>query len=564
MSKRFGDELVAAIEDAQRWAIYDPDPVTRGGIDSLVDAGDPALIRMFAGRIGFGTAGLRAQVGPGPNHMNALVVRQTTAGVVSWLQAEGIDAPRIVVGFDARHDSQRFASHAAAAIIAGGGVALRSDTWAPTPTYAHALLGEQADAAIVVTASHNPPADNGYKLFLGDGLQLVSPADTEIAATIDELAASWHHHGPDIDDAFAEIDDADTSSTLAWIERHRSSALQAMFTKNRDVTVAYTAMHGVGGEPIMQAFAAAGFTEPVVVVEQHQPDGDFPTVPFPNPEEPGAFDRVIEVAIEHGVDGALANDPDADRLAMAVPSRSGDGFVALSGNELGVLLGDHVLGHTTGDDRIVARSIVSSRQLDAMAQAQGVSTEVTLTGFKWVARPIVTMATRPYVFGYEEAIGYCIGDRVRDKDGITAALVAAEMLATLKTAGVSVWQRLDALATQHGVYANHPISVRFDNDPGRVDELMQQVADAPPERLGGATVTQSGPIGLGSLPPSSGLHLLTDDDTQVIVRPSGTEPKIKAYIEVIQPVIAGAVDDARAQAGERLANVVDDVQALLR
>ena len=563
MASRFGNDLVASIELAQRWAIHDPDPTTRRSTDALVNAGDPALIRLFTGRIAFGTAGLRAEVGLGPNRMNALVVRQTTAGVVAWLKGAGIERPRVVIGFDARHDSQQFAAHAAAAAIAGGAMPLRSDAWAPTPIYAHALLVEQADAAIVITASHNPPADNGYKLYLGDGLQLVDPADLEIAAMIDALAASWHQHGSAIDDAFAELDDADLCSTEVWVADHRTSALAALFTTNRDVSVSYTAMHGVGGKPVMQAFQAAGFAQPFAVPEQHEPDGDFPTVSFPNPEEPGAFDRVIAVAQRHNADAALANDPDADRLAMAVPRRSGDGFVALSGNEVGVLLADHVLRHTSGDDRVMARSVVSSRQIDAMAARVGLAVEVTLTGFKWVARPILTRAPSPYIFGFEEAIGYCIGDRVRDKDGVTAALVAAEMLATLKRSGFTVWDRLDELALEHGVYTSHPISVRFDQDPQRVRELMQRVDASPPTHLGGSPVVESGPVGLGLLPATPGLHLVTLDDTQVIVRPSGTEPKIKAYIEVIQPVNDGDVTAARNAADERIAAVVADVQALL-
>lgn len=563
MASRFGDDLVAATEHAQRWAIHDPDPVTRGQIDALVDAGDPAVIRLFRGRIAFGTAGLRAQVGVGPNRMNALVVRQTTAGVVAWLRASGIERPRVVIGFDARHDSKRFAAHAAAATQAGGGVSLRSDSWAPTPTYAHALLAEQADAAIVITASHNPPADNGYKLYLGDGLQLVSPTDTEIAATIEDLATEWHLHGPAIDDTFAELGTADVRSTEDWIAEHRSSAVATLFTTNRNVTIAYTAMHGVGGAPIVNAFEAAGFPAPILVAEQQQPDGNFPTVAFPNPEEPGAFDLVMALAQASGADAAVANDPDADRLAMAVPNRSGEQFVALSGNQLGALLGDHVLRHTDGPSRVVARSVVSSRLLDAMAATAGASVEVTLTGFKWVARPILTRSSDRYVFGFEEAIGYCVGDRVRDKDGVTAAVVAAEMLATLKADGLTVWHRLDELALAHGVYANHPISVRFDDDPTRVDALMKRVASSPPGQLGTSPVATWGPVGLGALPETPGLHLMTSDDTQVIIRPSGTEPKIKAYIEVVEPVSNEEVVAARLRADERLRLVVADVEALL-
>lgn len=556
------DQLAAAIEAAQRWAIHDPDPITRGTVDVLVDAGSTDLVELFTGRIQFGTAGLRAEVGVGPNRMNALVVRQTTLAVVQWLQAGGIAAPAVLIGFDARRDSQRFAAHAAAAVQAGGGRPLRSDIAAPTPVFAHALLDEGADAAIVVTASHNPPADNGYKLYLGDGLQIVAPADAEIAATIDRLVAEWHRHGPAIDDAFADLAGHDLRSGQEWIVGHRRAALEALFTGHREAQVAYTAMHGVGGLAVLEAFAAADFPEPWPEPSQFDPDPDFPTVPFPNPEEPGAFDRVIALAAERGAAAALANDPDADRLAMAVPGRDGGPWVALSGNELGALLADHVLRHTSGSDRLVARSVVSSRLLDAMAASAGVRCDVTLTGFKWVARPIVTEPGLQYVFGFEEAIGYCVGDRVRDKDGVTAALVAAEMLAELDAAGSSVWQRLDELAARHGVYRNHPISVRFDDDPTKVDQLMARFEAEPPTSLGGEAVTRSGPVGLGALPPTEGMHLLTDSNTQVIVRPSGTEPKLKLYVEVIEPVTAD-VAEARTVADVRLEAIVADLRRII-
>lgn len=563
---RFGDDLVAAIEIAERWAIHDPDPVTRGQVDALVDAGDPALMRLFDGRLAFGTAGLRAPVGFGPNRMNALVVRQTTAAVVEWLISEGAVAPKVVIGFDARHDSASFAAHAAAAVRAGGGVALVADGPAPTPVMAHALLVEAANAAIVITASHNPPADNGYKLYLEDGLQLVAPADAEIAAVIDACASAWSSYGPAIDDAYAERDSVEQVSVDTWIGGHRAAAVAALFTAERGIRVAYTPLHGVGGAPIREAFQAAGFDAPLVVDQQFEPDGDFPTVSFPNPEEPGAFDLVQALAVAESADVAMANDPDADRLACAVPSRQGHGFTALSGNELGVLLADHVLSNSSGSDRVVARSVVSSRQLDALARAHDVACEVTLTGFKWVARPIITHAPARYVFGYEEAIGYCIGDRVRDKDGITAALVAAEMFAGFSASGSSAWQRLDELAAQHGVFANHPISVRFDDDPSQVSLLMDRFESHPPVTLAGSSLVDSGPVGLGTLPSTAGLHLLAEDDTQVIVRPSGTEPKIKAYIEVVEPVVdndIANVADARTIAATRLSAVVDEITDLL-
>jgi len=563
---RFGDDLVAAIESAERWAIHDPDPVSRSKLDTLIDAGDPALIRLFSGRLAFGTAGLRAEVGVGPTKMNALVVRQTTAGVVDWLRRSGIAKPRVVIGFDARHDSHAWARHGAAAVHAGGGHPLCATEAAPTPVFAHALLTERADAAIVVTASHNPPADNGYKLYLGDGLQLTAPADVEIAERIEALAQSWSSFGTQIDDAYAEFEFGDPDLTASWIAYHHQSAMSALMTDRRTVSLAYTAMHGVAGPSIMHTFQSAGFVQPIVVAEQFEPDGDFPTVPFPNPEETGAMDLVMATARKHRADVAVANDPDGDRVAVAVPSRNGDGFTALSGNELGALLGDHVLRHTTGSDRLVARSVVSSRQLDALAAAAGVHCEVTLTGFKWIARPIVTHAPLRFVFGFEEAIGYCIGERVRDKDGVTAALVAAEMFAGFRAANSSAWQRLDELAAAHGVYANRPIVIRFDDDPSRGAKLMAKLEGPLPDALGGQRIVESGPVGLGSLPPTPGLHMVTADDTRVIVRPSGTEPKFKAYIEVIQPVQDHAlvhVEAARERAASRLEAVTADVQALL-
>ena len=565
--EHFSDQLQQAIESAERWAISDPDPVTRGQIDEMVDDRDARLIELFDGRLAFGTAGLRAEVGPGPNRMNALIVRQTTYAVVHWLIDErGVGAPSVVIGFDARHDSADFARHAAAAVRAAGGTPLLADGPAATPVFAHALLAEQADAAIVVTASHNPPADNGYKLYLGDGLQLVSPFDVELAQRIDAIAASWHAYGIKVDDRYAAEADAGAEARPVgqWRSAHNGDAVAALFTTERDVRVVYTPMHGVGGSSILDAFQRAGFPAPIIVKEQFEPDPNFPTVQFPNPEEPGAFDLALALAANEDADVAFANDPDADRLAIAVPSRSGEGFTPLSGNQLGALLANHVLRHTSGPDRLVTRSVVSSRQLDAIAQAAGVHCEVTLTGFKWVARPIVSQPDKRFVFGFEEAIGYCVGDRVRDKDGVTAALVTAEIFAELRTVGSTVWERLDGLAAEHGVYANHPISVRFDEDPSRVGQLMKLIMAGPPEHLGGSPIEASGAIGLGALPPTPGLQLLTADNTQVIVRPSGTEPKLKAYIEVIEPVdVETGVAAARERAADRLEAVVADVRALL-
>lgn len=557
------DELFSAIEAAERWAMHDPDPVTRSAVDNLVDASDSSLIDLFGGRLAFGTAGLRATVGPGPERMNALVVRQTSRAVVAWLRdgdsSAVHDAPTVVIGFDARADSANFARHAAAAVLAGGGVPLLADAPTPTPVVAHALLHQGAAAGIVITASHNPPADNGFKLYLGDGMQLVSPADDEIAATIDRLAAAWSSYGPAVDDAWHELPDSIDAED--WIAAHRAdSVAAALALRSGDgesqATVVYTPMHGVGGAPTVQAFRAAGLPEPIIVESQFEPDAAFPTVSFPNPEEAGALDHALAVAAEHDADLIVAQDPDADRLAIAVRSRSGSGHTSpshtmLSGDELGVLLGDHLIRQTSGD-RLVARSVVSSRLLDAVANHAGVHCQVTLTGFKWIARAVVDHPDKQWLLGYEEALGYSIGTHVRDKDGITAALVAVQLVNELQAAGETVWDRLDQIAATHGVYASRPVTARFDADPDQIGLIIDRLVADPPQELAGAAVSQSGAIGGGALPPTPGMELLTADKTRVIVRPSGTEPKVKAYVEVVIPVSAGTVEAARVTAQERL------------
>lgn len=553
------DRLASAIEAAQRWAIFDPDPLTRSTIDRLVDEAHPSLVSLFDGRLSFGTAGLRAAVGVGPNRMNALVVRQTTAALMAWLAGQGSHTPLVVIGYDGREHSKMFARHVAAAVLAFGGRVELGDTAVATPIVARRLLHARADAAVVITASHNPAGDNGYKLYLGDGLQLVSPADVEIAGRIEEMAAAWAQWGFDIDDQFGAT--ASTSAVEEWEADHREAAVAALLTTDRSISVAYTPMHGVGGMPVVRAFRAAGFADPLIVEEQFEPDPTFSTVAFPNPEEPGALDLALTLAAEEGVDAVLANDPDADRLAVAVPDRSGESYATLSGDQLGILLADHVFRHTSGD-RVVARSVVSSRLLDRLAVSHDVMSVVTLTGFKWVARPMITHAARSYVFGYEEAIGYCVGDHVRDKDGITAALVAAEMLSTLKADSKTAWDRLDELERRHGVYLTAPVTIRFADNPERPDQIVQELAEHTPARLHGIEVTQAGPVGLGDLPPTSGLHLVLADRSRIIVRPSGTEPKLKAYIEVIEPVTT-VVEVARQTAQDRLTGLVTAVTEML-
>lgn len=535
---------------AQEWVALDPDPATRLEVEGLLNVEASELIPMFRGRIAFGTAGLRAEMGPGPNGMNRLVVRQTTVGLMHWLK----EGAKVVIGFDARHNSREFAEDVARVVAGAGGVAELLPEPLPTPVLAFAVLSRSADAGVMITASHNPPADNGYKLYLADGIQLVSPADAEVAAAIDSCVGKTMLLG--------ELDDPNVvrlSDDVA--QQHLDACVDVLTGTDRDVHLVYTAMHGVGGEHMSRAMKQAGFASPALVGEQFLPDPDFPTVSFPNPEEAGALDLALALARDQEADAVLANDPDADRLAVAVRSRveehDAPDYVSLSGDQVGILLADYLIGQGSGPDRIVSNSLVSSRLVSTIAEAAGIQSATTLTGFKWVARPIVESPSLEFVLGYEEALGYCVGSSVRDKDGISAALVAGEMLAKMKREGLTVWDRLDELSIEHGVYQTGPVTIRLPGADGIVKrkQLMSAIEDNPPASLGGAKLEAFVDLRLGeSLPPAEGVVLQFEDRTRVIVRPSGTEPKLKAYIEVIEPVVPGvAVLDstALAQSQER-------------
>jgi phosphomannomutase len=539
----------------------------------LVAARSEQVAALFDGRLGFGTAGLRGAMGPGPNRMNRLVVRQTTAGLMKWLQP----APTVVIGYDARHNSDAFARDVAGVVASAGGRAELMDRPQPTPVLAHAVVDRGADAGVMITASHNPSADNGYKLYLADGVQLIDPAATEIADQIELAAAAWPGD--------AEAGEWDRPGGLAAASdriirlgdevaaRHREAAVGATLTGHRSVKVVYTPMHGVGGAQVLAAFEAAGFPPPTVVAEQFAPDPDFPTVAAPNPEESGALDLAIAEAGAAGADVVLANDPDADRLAVALPDRAGR-WRRLTGDQVGILLADHVIGHTSGADRLVASSIVSSRMISALAGAEGVEDVRTLTGFKWIARPIVDRPDRRYLLGYEEALGYCVGDRVRDKDGISAALVMAELVAETLAGGQTLWDRLDALAQRLGVHLTGPVTIRFDGGSSgagaaaaglaRREEVMARAAASPPTELAGIPVTAVENLAEGRrLPKATGVVWDLADRSRVIVRPSGTEPKLKAYVEVIEPTETCPVAEATVRAAARLDRMRAAVARLL-
>nr|WP_242905951.1 phospho-sugar mutase [Actinomadura terrae] len=530
---------------AELWLAQDPDPATREELRAILDAGDEqALADRFGARLEFGTAGLRGELGAGPNRMNRVTVMRAAAGLAACLPRGG----RVIVGFDARHGSRRFADDTAA-VLAGAG--LRPEVFAepvPTPVLAHFTQAfDDVVAGVMVTASHNPPRDNGYKVYWGDGAQIVPPQDTEISAAIDAvgrvdalpLGDRWPvHHDTEL------YLDAVTSLRLG---------------DARDISVVYTPMHGVGRDVLLQAFERAGFPAPVVVPEQADPDPDFPTVAFPNPEEPGALDLALALAAARGADLVIANDPDADRCSVAVPTP--DGWRPLTGDEVGGLLAEHVLRHTTGDDRLVVTTIVSSSLLADIAAAHGVRFAESLTGFKWIMK-----AARPgdrLVFGYEEALGHCVGDDrgvlVNDKDGIGAALAVAALAAEAKRDGRTLLDLLDDQARRYGLHATAQLSVRVE-DLSLIAGAMARLRAAPPTELGGRAVVASDDLarGEGGLPPTDGLRFRLDGGARIVVRPSGTEPKLKCYLEVVLPA-----DAPRAQAAADLEALKADLSIAL-
>jgi phosphomannomutase len=548
------------IRRARAWRDDDPDPATRAEIDRLLDAGDlAALADRFGERLDFGTAGLRGAEGAGPNRMNRALVRRATAGFAAWLIDQGREGKPVIVGRDGRHGSAGFAADAAAVLAGAGLRALEFPDVVPTPVVAYTVRTLNAAGGIVVTASHNPAADNGYKVYAHDGAQIVPPMDDEISARIDEVTSVTDL--PFDPDGVEEVPDVLLPEYVADVTR-------LTVAEARDVKIAYTAMHGVGRRIVERVLAAAGFPPPVVVASQADPDPDFPTVPFPNPEEPGAMDAVLALARSTRADLAIANDPDADRLAVAAPDPSAGGrWRALTGDEIGSLLGDWRLERDgTGRNRLVATTIVSSSLLSKLAAEYHVSFAETLTGFKWLARAALAAPRLRPVYAYEEALGSCVGGVVRDKDGISAAMAFAELAATERARGRSVLDRLDEIYRRHGVHVTAQRSIRYDG-PGalaRAQAVVDRVATSPPDRIGGRAVTIVDDLraGLGNLPPSDvvRLHL---EGARVIIRPSGTEPKLKAYVEVVQDVGTRSLDDAKAAAQETKNELLLAVEALV-
>jgi phosphomannomutase len=555
-----GRDLLA---EARAWAAADPDPRTRAELESLLAANDlPAIGARFSEPLVFGTAGLRGALGAGPARMNRVVVRRTTAGVAAWIHGRGAQAAAagLVVGRDARHGSATFARDTVDVAAAAGVRVLRFEHPLPTPITAFAVRHLDAAAGVMVTASHNPPQDNGYKVYAADGAQIIPPDDARIAELSSELGAPpVAALSPEAADRVETIDVAALLDAYAEMARRLLAA-----TPERELRCVYTPMHGVGGTVVPELFARFGFSPLIPVPAQIAPDPDFPTVAFPNPEEQGALDLALAEAERHDADIVIANDPDADRLAVAV--RDGDGYRLLSGDELGAILGDHLIRSTRGDDRLVATTIVSSRLLSAIAHDAGVAFAETLTGFKWIAR--AAKGGHRLLFGYEEALGYAVSDAVADKDGITAALVTAGLAAAEKARGRSLLDRLADLERRFGVHATAQISIRRD-EPGALDEIekvMAHLRTSPPKAVAGHAVVQTIDYldGTGGLPPSDVLAFFTEDGARIVARPSGTEPKLKAYLEVRSaPVGAGDLASAHRRAGDELDALRSDVDAML-
>jgi phosphomannomutase len=538
-------------DDTFRWLADDIDPATKAelqGVLAMAMTGDQAagteLADRMSGSLTFGTAGLRGPVRAGRNGMNRAVVTRTTAGVAAWLSAHGHDGGTVVIGRDARHGSEEFHADAADVLAAAGFDVRVLPEPLPTPILAFAVGHLNAVAGIQITASHNPPADNGYKLYDNTGGQIVPPADREVEAAIAGAAPAvsvprtrtWITIGPELVEAYLD--------RMAGLPRGTA----------RNLRIVLTPMHGVGGATAVEALRRAGFTDVRVVRSQAVPDADFPTMAFPNPEEPGATDELLALAKETDADLAIALDPDADRCAIGIPDHNG--WRMLRGDQTGSLLGAYILStldRAVTPDPLVATTIVSSELLHAIANEHGARYAETLTGFKWLVR-----AGAGLVFAYEEALGLCVDPNfVRDKDGISAAIAAADLVATAKAANRTVPDLLDAMAVAHGVYLTEQLSPRFD-DLREIGALMARLRQSPPTELASTPVTSE------DLLPDADVFRLRGEGLRVVVRPSGTEPKLKAYLEIVVPV--GQPDhlaDATTLATERLAELRTDVAALL-
>ncbi|MBN8089629.1 phospho-sugar mutase [Vibrio vulnificus] len=528
------------------WLARDPDPRTREELQYLIDEKmTEELQDRFRGRLEFGTAGLRGKVGSGPNRMNRLVIQETATGLGHYLIETIRDAAArgVVIGYDGRTDSKQFAHDTAAVLTALGIKVYLTHKVAPTPVVAFGVKQFNAAAAVVVTASHNPPEYNGFKVYWENGAQIIPPHDAGIAAEIEQAT---HKPIP-----LMSLSDAEKHGLLVWLkEDYYQTYRQAMNTHPLlrsghavDISIAYTAMHGVGAEMAETLLADAGFTHVLSVPEQREPDGTFPTVNFPNPEEAGAMDMVMDLAKTVDAEIACANDPDADRFAVAVRKPDGN-YQMLTGDQVGALFADYLLSSVDASKQLVGNTIVSSRLLADIAKQHGAHYYQTLTGFKWLTNVAMAQQSddKQFLFAYEEALGYTVGNKVWDKDGLSALVAFAQFTAQLKENGLTLWDKLEQLYRQHGFYFNAQRSIALSPDSPPIGD---QLRAKPPKTIAGQKVTviedlkaslryvTNGVTEAINLPASDVLIYHLEDRSRVIVRPSGTEPKLKCYYEVI-------------------------------
>jgi len=571
------------VDRARAWMAEDPDPDTRAQTEAML-AEPQALAVFFTARLQFGTAGLRGPIGPGPGGLNRANIRRVTGGLAAYLQ-DHAPGGIVVVGFDGRHKSDVFAEDTAAVLAGAGFQVVLFDTVCPTPTLAHAVVWLEAAGGVMVTASHNPPQDNGYKVYWSNGAQIIPPHDSGISDRIDAINSLSELAVPDLAElrAAGKVRRVPPEMAEDYLARVLANRVHTGEERRARLKVVYTAMHGVGTASIQAVLGAAGYT-PILVPEQAEPDGDFPTVAFPNPEEPGALDLAIAKATAVGADLIIANDPDADRLAVVVPDGKG-GWRPLTGNQVGCLLAEDLLTHADPEDTrppMVATTIVSSTMLSRIAEAHGAEYRECLTGFKWIANAAIPFDASGgrFVIGYEEALGYSVGDVVRDKDGVSAALLFCDLAAACKNRDESVLDLLSALYRRYGLHASRQVSIKLSGAEGKakISAIMQGLRDDRIDTIAGVPVIERTDILAGSsedlltgrrtqvdLPSSNVLAWRLNEGSRVLARPSGTEPKIKFYFEVVEPLdAADRLEHAEQRAEHRLDALERDFRGLLR
>ncbi|MEZ8774704.1 phospho-sugar mutase [Vibrio sp. 10N.247.310.17] len=569
------------MQDAMNWLARDPDPRTREELQYLIDEGmHDELEDRFIQRLEFGTAGLRGKVGCGPNRMNRLVIQETATGLGHYLIEHVANASMrgVVVGYDGRLDSKQFAIDTASVLTALGIKVYLTSNVAATPIVAFGIEHFNAAAAVVVTASHNPPEYNGFKVYWENGAQIIPPHDAGIAAEIDIASTKPI--------PLMSLSDAETQGKLVWLtegyyQTYRAAINQSPHVskeiESANTTITYTAMHGVGAQMAEDLLHDSGFHKVFSVAEQREPDGHFPTVNFPNPEEKGAMDLVVNLAKSVDADIACANDPDADRFAVAVRTddkvRTEDAsYKMLTGDQVGVLFAHYLLSKPHTKNQLVGNSIVSSTLLEKVANSHGATYFQTLTGFKWLANIGMQLEDEinEFLFAYEEALGYTIGTQVRDKDGLSAIVVFAQLVEELKSQGRTVWDLLAQISFEHGVHTNAQRSIALDPDSPSIGSKLRS---AQPKVINGVAISviedlQSslrfivgGATEAINLPASDVLIYHLEDGSRIIVRPSGTEPKVKVYYETVTKFEGTETyDDTRKRGEEYMDRLIEQHQ----